>query len=158
MKVGEAQSARDALAKAVYARLFDYIVSRVNQSLPFTSSKSYIGVLDIAGFGMILLFYEHNVISGCDFELYNDIVTLIIQSFATIGERKRCINKSVSCTASLYRNTIFCLFRVYALLLALVVSVFVVFVTPRQSHQFCLPLNTHLFCEISPWLTDCTRL
>jgi len=53
LKVGEASSARDALAKAVYARLFDYIVSRVNQSLPFSSSKSYIGVLDIAGFGMI---------------------------------------------------------------------------------------------------------
>ena len=51
LKVGEAANARDALAKAVYARLFDYIVSRVNQSLPFTSSKSYIGVLDIAGFG-----------------------------------------------------------------------------------------------------------
>ena len=47
----EAQNARDALAKAIYARLFDYIVSRVNQSLPFTSSRSYIGVLDIAGFG-----------------------------------------------------------------------------------------------------------
>jgi len=39
------------LAKAVYARLFDYIVTRVNQALPFQSSKSYIGVLDIAGFG-----------------------------------------------------------------------------------------------------------
>jgi len=51
LKVIEAQNARDALAKAVYARLFDYIVSRVNQALPFASSKSYIGVLDIAGFG-----------------------------------------------------------------------------------------------------------
>jgi len=54
LKVVEAQSARDALAKAVYARLFDYIVFRVNQSLPFSSSKSYIGVLDIAGFGKLL--------------------------------------------------------------------------------------------------------
>jgi len=51
--VVEAQSARDALAKAIYARLFDYIVSRVNLSLPFSSSKSYIGVLDIAGFGKL---------------------------------------------------------------------------------------------------------
>ena len=51
LKPGEAQSARDALAKAVYSKLFDYIVARVNQVLPFASSKSYIGVLDIAGFG-----------------------------------------------------------------------------------------------------------
>merc|ERR1711976_610159 len=48
--MGEASSARDALAKSVYGKLFDYIVSRVNQALPFTSSRSYIGVLDIAGF------------------------------------------------------------------------------------------------------------
>jgi myosin-6 len=53
LKVNEAQNARDALAKAVYSRLFDYIVSRVNQALPFSSSKSYIGVLDIAGFGQL---------------------------------------------------------------------------------------------------------
>ena len=51
LKIGEANSARDALAKATYAKLFDYIVQRVNQALPFSSSKSYMGVLDIAGFG-----------------------------------------------------------------------------------------------------------
>ena len=49
----EASNARDALAKAVYSRLFDYIVDRVNQAIPFSSSCNYIGVLDIAGFGMI---------------------------------------------------------------------------------------------------------
>jgi len=51
LKPSEAQNARDALAKAVYTKLFDYIVTRVNQALPFSSSKSFIGVLDIAGFG-----------------------------------------------------------------------------------------------------------
>ena len=51
LKPGEAQNARDALAKSIYSKLFDYIVSRVNQSLPFQSSTSFIGILDIAGFG-----------------------------------------------------------------------------------------------------------
>jgi len=51
LKPSEAQNARDALAKAIYSKLFDYIVTRVNQALPFSSSKSFIGVLDIAGFG-----------------------------------------------------------------------------------------------------------
>ena len=51
LKVGEAASARDALSKSVYSRLFDYIVTRVNQALPFSSSRSYMGILDIAGFG-----------------------------------------------------------------------------------------------------------
>uniref|UniRef100_T1IYX2 Myosin motor domain-containing protein n=1 Tax=Strigamia maritima TaxID=126957 RepID=T1IYX2_STRMM len=50
LKVYEANNARDALAKAMYSRLFDYIVHRINQSIPSTSSCYYIGVLDIAGF------------------------------------------------------------------------------------------------------------
>merc|ERR1719431_1608105 len=50
LKTGEASSARDALAKSLYTRLFDYIVMRINQSIPFSESRYYIGVLDIAGF------------------------------------------------------------------------------------------------------------
>lgn len=52
LKVYEANNARDALAKAVYSNLFDYIVQRINKSIPFKASSYYIGVLDIAGFGM----------------------------------------------------------------------------------------------------------
>lgn len=51
LKIYEANSARDALAKALYSRLFDFIVQNINQSIPFKSSTYYIGVLDIAGFG-----------------------------------------------------------------------------------------------------------
>lgn len=50
LKVHEAQNARDALAKAMYSRLFDRIVHRINRSIPFSSSAYYTGVLDIAGF------------------------------------------------------------------------------------------------------------
>ena len=51
LKPDQACNARDALAKALYTRLFDHIVKRVNQCFPFDSSAHYIGVLDIAGFG-----------------------------------------------------------------------------------------------------------
>lgn len=51
LKMYEASNARDALAKALYSRLFDRIVANINQSIPFKSSTYYIGVLDIAGFG-----------------------------------------------------------------------------------------------------------
>lgn len=51
LKVYEANNARDALAKAIYSKLFDHIVSRINKSIPFKASSYYIGVLDIAGFG-----------------------------------------------------------------------------------------------------------
>ena len=51
LKPEQAASARDALAKALYVRLFSWIVGRVNKCFPFKSSRYYIGVLDIAGFG-----------------------------------------------------------------------------------------------------------
>jgi hypothetical protein len=49
--VSEACAARDALAKAIYGRLFDHIVARINAAIPFQASVAYIGILDIAGFG-----------------------------------------------------------------------------------------------------------
>ncbi|CAG5866491.1 myosin VIb isoform 1-T1 [Menidia menidia] len=56
LKVEQANNARDALAKAVYSRLFDHVVKRVNQCFPFETSSHFIGVLDIAGFE----YFEHN--------------------------------------------------------------------------------------------------
>uniref|UniRef100_A0A8C2BMG6 Unconventional myosin-VI n=1 Tax=Cyprinus carpio TaxID=7962 RepID=A0A8C2BMG6_CYPCA len=56
LKVEQANNARDALAKAVYSRLFDHVVKRVNQCFPFETSSNFIGVLDIAGFE----YFEHN--------------------------------------------------------------------------------------------------
>ncbi|XP_026210327.1 unconventional myosin-Vb isoform X3 [Anabas testudineus] len=51
MSSKEATNARDALAKHIYARMFDWIVEHINVAL-HTSSKqhSFIGVLDIYGF------------------------------------------------------------------------------------------------------------
>ncbi|KAM6976065.1 unconventional myosin-Vb isoform 3-T3 [Tautogolabrus adspersus] len=51
MSSKQATNARNALAKHIYARMFDWIVEHINMSLQ-TSSKqhSFIGVLDIYGF------------------------------------------------------------------------------------------------------------
>ncbi|KAG9336161.1 hypothetical protein JZ751_002508 [Albula glossodonta] len=56
LKVEQANNARDAMAKAIYSRLFDHVVTRVNQCFPFETSSNFIGVLDIAGFE----YFEHN--------------------------------------------------------------------------------------------------
>lgn len=46
----QATNARDALAKKVYAHLFDFIVERINQALQFSGKQhTFIGVLDIYG-------------------------------------------------------------------------------------------------------------
>lgn len=52
MSRAQAANARDALAKHIYAHLFDWIVEHINKAL-HTSSKqhSFIGVLDIYGYG-----------------------------------------------------------------------------------------------------------
>lgn len=46
----QAINARDALAKKIYAHLFDFIVDKINGALGFSGRRhSFIGVLDIYG-------------------------------------------------------------------------------------------------------------
>ncbi|XP_060526267.1 myosin heavy chain 95F isoform X2 [Cylas formicarius] len=70
LKIHEANNARDALAKAIYSNLFDYIVNRINQSIPFQASSYYIGVLDIAGFEFFTVnSFEQFCINYCNEKL-----------------------------------------------------------------------------------------
>ncbi|XP_054980528.1 unconventional myosin-Vc [Sorex araneus] len=47
----QALNARDALAKKIYAHLFDFVVDRINRALQFSGKQhTFIGVLDIYGF------------------------------------------------------------------------------------------------------------
>ncbi len=51
--MSEAQSARDALGKAIYSRLFTWLVQRINECIEVKNKKTKrrtIGVLDIYGF------------------------------------------------------------------------------------------------------------
>jgi len=50
--VDEAKGSRDAIAKFIYSKLFDWLVTIVNKSLnhPTGGSKLFIGLLDIYGF------------------------------------------------------------------------------------------------------------
>lgn len=76
LKPYEAAAARDALAKAVYSRLFDSIVGAINKCIPFGDSVSYIGVLDIAGFEFFTVnSFEQFCINYCNEKLqqfFND--------------------------------------------------------------------------------------
>jgi myosin-1 len=48
----ESQFTRDALAKSIYSKLFDWLVERINKKLSCTTpgKKLVIGILDIYGF------------------------------------------------------------------------------------------------------------
>ena len=61
LRASQAEEGRDALAKAIYAALFDWLVSRINASFTAdshggTKKKASISILDIYGFE----FFEHN--------------------------------------------------------------------------------------------------
>lgn len=70
LKAHEAAAGRDALAKAIYSKLFDWLVSRINQSIPFERSSGYIGVLDVAGFEFFAVnSFEQFCINYCNEKL-----------------------------------------------------------------------------------------
>lgn len=90
LSVQQAQAARDALAKAIYSKLFDYIVTKiVNKSIPFADSSFYIGVLDVAGFE----YFQHNsfeqfLINFCNEKLQQFFNERILKEEQSIYEKE----------------------------------------------------------------------
>ncbi|CAG2101607.1 unnamed protein product [Medioppia subpectinata] len=89
LKVYEAQNARDALAKAMYSKLFDHIVKTINKAIPFSTSANYIGVLDIAGFEYFECnSFEQFCINYCNEKLQQFFNERILKEEQTIYERE----------------------------------------------------------------------
>ena len=82
----QARSARDALAKALYGGLFDYLVRRVNESLHRGDSptSSSIGVLDIFGFEV----FRHNSFEQLCINYANEKLQLFFDA-CVFGEELR---------------------------------------------------------------------
>ena len=82
----QARSARDALAKALYGGLFDYLVRRVNESLRRDDSptSSSIGVLDIFGFEV----FRHNSFEQLCINYANEKLQLFFDA-CVFGEELR---------------------------------------------------------------------
>eukprot|EP00633_Aureoumbra_lagunensis_P006322 CAMPEP_0197311112 /NCGR_PEP_ID=MMETSP0891-20130614/9629_1 /TAXON_ID=44058 ORGANISM="Aureoumbra lagunensis, Strain CCMP1510" /NCGR_SAMPLE_ID=MMETSP0891 /ASSEMBLY_ACC=CAM_ASM_000534 /LENGTH=1392 /DNA_ID=CAMNT_0042797071 /DNA_START=168 /DNA_END=4346 /DNA_ORIENTATION=- len=76
----EARHLRDALAKSIYSRLFDWLVHRCNQTFDVSSApeNQYIGILDIFGFeDMMENTFEQVFINTTNEQLqkvFNDII------------------------------------------------------------------------------------
>nr|XP_033779767.1 unconventional myosin-Ie-like isoform X4 [Geotrypetes seraphini] len=77
----QASFTRDALAKALYARLFDYLVETVNKAMQKAQEEYNIGVLDIYGFEIFQVSYD--VDGFCERNrdvLFNDLIELMQSS------------------------------------------------------------------------------
>ncbi|XP_012941999.2 unconventional myosin-VI [Aplysia californica] len=89
LKASEASNARDALAKSIYSRMFDYIVDMVNKSIPFGSSVSFIGVLDIAGFEYFQVnSFEQFCINYCNEKLQQFFNDRILKEEQSLYEKE----------------------------------------------------------------------
>jgi myosin-6 len=97
LKVHEASNARDALAKAIYSRLFDHIVGRINESIPFQESAYYIGVLDIAGFEYFTVnSFEQFCINYCNEKLQQFFNQRILKDEQDLYEKEGLGVKKIS--------------------------------------------------------------
>ena len=52
LRAEETSNARDGLVKIIYDRLFELLVTSINKAIPQSVRNTYIGLLDIAGFGV----------------------------------------------------------------------------------------------------------
>ena len=90
----KASSARDALAKDLYRRLFDYLVERINVTLGRDgSSRHQIGVLDIFGFEI----FETNSFEQLCINYANESLQKHFNTIVTDGERKMYELEGVDC-------------------------------------------------------------
>ncbi|RDD43026.1 Unconventional myosin-Ic [Trichoplax sp. H2] len=83
LTIDQAYYARDALAKAIYSRLFTWLVENVNASIvrKDTDSKSVLGLLDIYGFEVFEVnSFEQFCINYCNEKLHQLFINLILKS------------------------------------------------------------------------------
>jgi hypothetical protein len=105
----QATYSRDALAKAIYARLFDYIIRRVNEVLGYVDDPSLIimGILDIYGFEIFdVCLISFNCLSDMllcvllfsllDFDIINHQSSIINHQSSIINHQSSIINHQSS--------------------------------------------------------------
>ncbi|XP_016021298.2 unconventional myosin-Ia [Rousettus aegyptiacus] len=82
LNVIQAQYARDALAKNIYSRLFNWIVNRINESIKVDTEekKKVMGVLDIYGFEILEdNSFEQFVINYCNEKLQQVFIEITLK-------------------------------------------------------------------------------
>lgn len=95
----QATAVRDALSKALYFNMFDWIVERVNQSLKARSAMSYsIGILDIYGFEI----FERNSFEQLCINYVNEKLQQIFIQLTLRAEQEEYAREQIKWTAIKY--------------------------------------------------------
>ncbi|KAJ6575419.1 P-loop containing nucleoside triphosphate hydrolase protein [Mycena capillaripes] len=97
----QASSARDALAKAIYNNLFEWIVSRINVSMkPRTAHAQIIGILDIFGFEI----FEDNSFEQLCINYVNEKLQQIFIELTLKTEQEEYVREQIKWTPIKYFN------------------------------------------------------
>ncbi|KAI8323817.1 hypothetical protein GQ54DRAFT_332221 [Martensiomyces pterosporus] len=101
LNIAQAQSARDGLAKAIYDRLFDWIVLRVNRAMQAREASSYIiGVLDIYGFEI----FQQNSFEQLCINYVNEKLQQIFIELTLKAEQEEYVREQIKWTPIDYFN------------------------------------------------------
>ncbi|KAJ3348930.1 class II myosin [Allomyces javanicus] len=106
LNVAQALGVRDALAKMLYHRLFDWIVVRVNQAMrPAAKATRSIGVLDIYGFEI----FEHNSFEQLCINYVNEKLQQIFIELTLKAEQEDYVAEGIQWTPiKFFNNKVVC--------------------------------------------------
>ncbi|KAI7864312.1 P-loop containing nucleoside triphosphate hydrolase protein [Spinellus fusiger] len=106
LNLTQANSVRNALSKAIYERLFEWIVTRVNKSLEARAASQYvIGVLDIYGFE---IFQDNNFEQLC-INYVNEKLQQIFIELTLKAEQEEYVREQIQWTPiKFFNNKIVC--------------------------------------------------
>lgn len=91
MDLARAEYSRDGLAKALYSKLFDWIVGKANRGTKPPSYKSFIGVLDMMGFEVL----GENSFEQLLINYSSEVLQSVFNDSALAGEKKLYLEEGV---------------------------------------------------------------
>ncbi|KAF7992566.1 hypothetical protein HCN44_004910 [Aphidius gifuensis] len=100
LNVSQALYTRDALAKDIYTRLFDYLVKRVNIAMESTGESFEIAILDIYGFEI----FETNGFEQFCINFVNEKLQQIFIELTLKAEQEEYISENIKWTPINYFN------------------------------------------------------
>uniref|UniRef100_UPI00398EA636 unconventional myosin-If n=1 Tax=Pristiophorus japonicus TaxID=55135 RepID=UPI00398EA636 len=100
LNVQQAGYTRDALAKALYARLFDYLVDAVNKAMQKPNEEYSVGVLDIYGFEI----FQKNGFEQFCINFVNEKLQQIFIELTLKAEQEEYVQEGIKWTPIEYFN------------------------------------------------------
>jgi len=100
LNVEQANFTRDALAKALYSRLFDWLVGAVNQAMQKDRTEVSVGILDIYGFEI----FERNGFEQFCINFVNEKLQQIFIELTLKAEQEEYVEEGIAWTPIDYFN------------------------------------------------------